>query len=125
MLSNTEQKERISRLIALAGTLLVHGLLVAGLIFISFRSSLPLPAEEGVDVYLDQTDMLPVNTTVPPVLSDSPPAQVGAGDRYIIKKKKETKKRKRANRKPRKTVPVKHSKRTTVVETPQEIIVNP
>lgn len=45
-------KEKKDRTIAAVGTLLVHALIVLALFFMAFRTPLPLPGEEGVEVDL-------------------------------------------------------------------------
>ena len=45
-------KEKKDRTIAAVGTILVHALIVLALFFMAFRTPLPLPGEEGVEVDL-------------------------------------------------------------------------
>ena len=52
-MTNNEKRDRT---VAVAGTLLVHGLLVFVLFLMAFRTPLPLPGEEGVEVNLGYDD---------------------------------------------------------------------
>lgn len=51
-----QQRERKSRIAAILGTLVFHILLVLALLFMAFRTPLPLPGEEGVEVNLGYSD---------------------------------------------------------------------
>jgi hypothetical protein len=56
MLTNKEQKERKSRLAAVAGTILFHGLLLIALLVLAMRTPLPQPEETGVEVKMEIKD---------------------------------------------------------------------
>lgn len=56
MLSNNEEKERKSRIAAIAGTVLFHAIMLAVLLLLAFHTPLPLPGEEGVEVNLGYSD---------------------------------------------------------------------
>lgn len=56
MLSNKEQRERKSRMAAVAGTILFHALLLLILHLLTLRTTLPLPAEQGVEVEIGYND---------------------------------------------------------------------
>ncbi|MBR4390689.1 MAG: energy transducer TonB [Bacteroidales bacterium] len=63
-------KERKNKTIAAIGTLLVHALLLLALFFMAFRTPLPLPGEEGVEVDLGMYDqgmglIQPDNSAIP------------------------------------------------------------
>ena len=51
-----DNKEKKSRGIAIVGTILVHALVVLVLFLMAFRTPLPLPGEEGVEVDLGMMD---------------------------------------------------------------------
>lgn len=51
-----QQRERKSKITAILGTILFHILLVVALLFMAFRTPLPLPGEEGVEVNLGYSD---------------------------------------------------------------------
>ena len=51
-----ESDERKSRIWAITGTLLFHGLLIFLLFWVALRTPLPLPGEEGIEVNLGNSD---------------------------------------------------------------------
>lgn len=51
-----QQKERKSQIAAILGTIVFHALLIMVLLFMAFRTPLPLPGEEGVEVNLGYSD---------------------------------------------------------------------
>lgn len=56
MLSNNEQRERNSRIIAIAGTILVHALIVVLLMLLALHAQIPLPEEDSVQVNLSYSN---------------------------------------------------------------------
>jgi len=56
MLTTNEEKERKSRITAIAGTILFHALMLLSLLLLALRTPLPLPGEEGVEVNLGYSD---------------------------------------------------------------------
>lgn len=66
---NTDEKDRRSGLI---GTIIFHGIVLAGLIFLSLDTPLPLPGEEGVEVDLGYSDqgMGDIQPQTPPPMAD-------------------------------------------------------
>ncbi|MFA5972608.1 MAG: hypothetical protein WC780_09675 [Lentimicrobiaceae bacterium] len=56
MLSNKEQKERKSKIAAVAGTILFHVAMLLTLLLLALRTPLPLPGEEGVEENLGYSD---------------------------------------------------------------------
>ena len=51
-----DNKEKKDRGIAIVGTIVVHALVVLVLFLMAFRTPLPLPGEEGVEVDLGMMD---------------------------------------------------------------------
>ena len=51
-----DNKEKKDKGIAVAGTIIVHALAVLVLLLMAFRTPLPLPGEEGVEVDLGMMD---------------------------------------------------------------------
>ena len=51
-----QQRDKRSKIAAILGTLVFHVLLVVALLFMAFRTPLPLPGEEGVEVNLGYSD---------------------------------------------------------------------
>jgi hypothetical protein len=70
MLSNNEQRERKSRIAAIAVTILVHALILISLIFFSLHTRIPLTEEESVqisfgynnDSFVDTQQLVPTLT---------------------------------------------------------------
>lgn len=128
MLSNSEQKERKSRIAALAGTILFHTLMLFVLLLLAFHTPIPLPEEEGVEVYLGHStdggvDMQP---KVPPLAPNAAPLTIQnkADSQLITKNIAEApaivkNKKKTVDSKP--TIQV--TKRISIVETPEEYTV--
>jgi TonB family protein len=65
----TDERDRRAGLI---GTILFHGIILAGLFFLSLNTPLPLPGEEGVEVDLGYSDqgMGDVQPLTPPPMAD-------------------------------------------------------
>ncbi|HRY98076.1 MAG TPA: TonB family protein [Bacteroidales bacterium] len=70
----TDERDRRAGLI---GTILFHGLIVAGLFFLSLNTPLPLPGEEGVEVDLGYSDqgMGDIQPLTPPPTSSPQESQ--------------------------------------------------
>ena len=127
MLSNNEQKERKSRVAAIAGTILFHAMLVIALLFLAFHTPLPLPGEEGVEVNLGNSNegMGDIQPDVPSeaTAAASTPSQNKADDQLVTENTDETPViEKKKTKKPKPTPVV---KKKPVVETPPEPTVNP
>lgn len=80
----TDKKDRRA---ALIGTLIFHGIVLLGMLFLSLTTPLPLPGEEGVEVnlgYSDQGmgDVQPL--TPPPTATPIPETQQAEPDENII-----------------------------------------
>jgi len=127
MLSNNEQKERKTRIAAIAGTILFHAMLVIALLFLAFHTPLPLPGEEGVEVNLGSSNegMGDIQPEVPTeaTAAASTPSQNKTDDQLVTENTDETPviEKKKTN-KPKPTPVV---KKKPVVETPPEPTVNP
>jgi outer membrane biosynthesis protein TonB len=127
MLSNNEQKERKTRIAAIAGTILFHAMLVIALLFLAFHTPLPLPGEEGVEVNLGSSnegmgDIQPEEPTEATAAA-STPSQNKTDDQLVTENTDETpviEKKKTIKPKPTPVV-----KKKPVVETPPEPTVNP
>ncbi len=126
MLSNTEEKERKSRLAALAGTILFHALLLVVLLLLAFHTPLPLPGEEGVEVNLGYSDegMGDIQPDVPALAPDvaPPPSQTRADEELVTENTEEAPAIEKNKKKTEKTKPV--TKPTPAVEKPKEPTVN-
>ncbi len=129
MLTNHEQKERKSRISAIAGTILFHAMIVIALLLLAFHTPLPLPGEEGVEVNLGNSNegMGDIQPEVPAqaTAAASIPNQNKADDQLVTEETEETpviEKKKTIKPKPKPTPVV---KKQPVVETPPEPTVNP
>jgi len=120
MLSNNEQNERKSRIAALAGTILVHTIMLSGLLLLAFHTDLPLPPEEGVEINteyngIDTSNLMP--EVQQPILNDLPKTDQKKADENLdselteetpFVKKKNTDK------------PISLKSKISIVETPHE-----
>ncbi len=129
MLSNNEQKERKSRIAAISGTILFHVIVVIALLFLAFRTPLPLPGEEGVEVNIGNSDqgMGDIQPEVPAqaMAAAAKQNQSKADEQLVTEETDETPVivKKKIN-KPKPT-PTPVVKKQPVVETPPEPTVNP
>ena len=126
MLSNNEQKERKSRIAAVAGTIIFHALLLLSLLLLALRTPLPLPGEEGVEVNLGYSDegMGDIQPEIPALAPKAAPQprQIKADEDLVTEKTEEAPAVNKNNKKTVKPTPV--TKPTPVVETPKEPTVN-
>lgn len=126
MLTNNEQRERKSRIAALAGTLVFHALLLVALLFLAFHTPLPLPGEEGVEVNLGYSDdgMGDIQPEVPALAPNAapPPSQTKADEELVTENTEEAPAIDKNKKKTVKPAPV--TKPTPVVEKPKEPTVN-
>lgn len=126
MLSNNEQKEQKSRIAALAGTIVFHGLMLLTLLLLALRTPLPLPGEEGVEINLGYSDdgMGDIQPETP-ALSPSaatPPSQSKADDKIVTEKTEEAPALDKTKNKTTKASTTPTTKPTT--EKPKEPVVN-
>lgn len=80
----TEDKDRRA---ALIGTILFHGILLVGMLFLGFTTPLPLPGEEGVVVDLGYSDQGMGNIqpeTPPPTSTPKPTSQEPQPEEEIV-----------------------------------------
>jgi outer membrane biosynthesis protein TonB len=128
MLSNHEQKERKSRIAAVAGTILFHALMLVVLLLLAFHTPLPLPGEEGVEVNLGYSDegMGDIQPEVPALAPNTapPPSQTKASEQLVTENTEETPVIEKIKKKVDKPVPTPVTKPTPVVEKPKEPTVN-
>jgi hypothetical protein len=126
MLSNNEQKERKSRIAAIAGTILFHALMLLSLLLLALRTPLPLPGEEGVEVNLGYSDdgMGNIQPEVPALAprATPPPSQIKTDDQVVTSNTEEEPAIDKNKKKADKAKPV--IKPTPVVEKPKEPTVN-
>jgi len=126
MLSNQEQKERKSRIAALAGTILFHGMLLFTLFLLALRTPLPLPDEEGVEVNLgyDSEAIDDIQPEVPALAPNTvpQPIQNKPDDQQITQNTKEAQAIDKNKNKTAKPIP--EIKTTPVVEKRKEPAVN-
>lgn len=126
MLSNNEQKERKSRIAALAGTIVFHAIMLVVLLLLAFHTPLPLPGEEGVEVNLGYSDegMGDIQPEIPALAPKAAPQpkQAKADDEFVTEKSEEAPAITKEKKKTIKPVPV--VKPTPAVETPKEPVVN-
>lgn len=122
MLTNKEQKERKSRIAAIAGTILFHALVVVSLILLALRTPSDSSDEGGVDVsYNYNFDSLgDVKPEAPPPITDSNPqiSQISATEKKADQEIKENPLT--DNRKIEKLNPALSAKPIAIVETPDE-----
>lgn len=126
MLSNNEQKERKSKIAAIAGTILFHALMLVVLLLLAFHTPLPLPGEEGVEVNLGYSDN-GMGDIQPEQPAESPQAaakasQNQADDQLVTENNEEAPAIVKKKVEKPKTKPV--TKRIPVVETPELPTVN-
>jgi len=126
MLSNHEQKERKSRIAAIAGTIIFHALLILSLLLFALRTPLPLPGEEGVEVNLGYSDE-GMGDIQPEIPAQAPkaapqPRQTRADENLVTDKTEEAPAISKDKKKTTKPAPV--TKPSPVVETPKEPVVN-
>jgi outer membrane biosynthesis protein TonB len=128
MLSNQEQKERKSRIAAVAGTIMFHALLLLSLLLLAMRTPLPLPAEEGVEVNLGYSDngMGDIQPEIPALAPQAapPPSQNKADDQLVTENTEESPAIVKNKKKADKPKPTPVVKPTPKVETPKEPTVN-
>jgi TonB family protein len=126
MLTNNEQKERKSRIAAVAGTIIFHALLLLSLLLLALRTPLPLPGEEGVEVNLGYSDegMGDIQPIVPAQAPKAAPQpkQTKADEDLVTDKSEEAPSINNDKKKTVKPAPV--TKPTPVVEKPKEPVVN-
>lgn len=126
MLTKQEQKERKSRIVAVAGTILFHAMLLLTLLLLALRTPLPLPGEEGVEVNLGYSDdgMGDIQPEVPALAPNAAPQpkQTKADEELVTEKTEEAPAIDKNKKKAVKPVPV--TKPTPVVEKPKEPTVN-
>jgi len=127
MLSNNEQRERNSRIAAIAGTILVHALILISLMFLALHVQMPLPEEASVEVNFSYNNDSPGDDQ-PQIPALSPDAMQHPGqnttEEQMGTKKDElsaaSEKNKQKTVKPE-TAPV--GKPTAIVETPHELTI--
>jgi len=124
MLSNNEQKERKLRIVAIAGTILFHAMMLVVLLLLAFHTPLPLPGEEGVEVNIGYSDdgMGDIQPEVPALSPKAAPqpTQAKAEDELVTDKSEEAPAIDR-----KKTVkPAPVVKPSPVIEKPKEPVVN-
>jgi hypothetical protein len=128
MLSNNEQKERKSRIIAIVGTILFHALMLVVLLLLAFHTPLPLPGEEGVEVNLGYSDdgMGDIQPEVPALAPNAaqPPSQNKVDEQMVTENNEETPAIEKNKKKDIKPSPIPVKKTTPVVEKPKEPTVN-
>jgi hypothetical protein len=124
MLSNSEQRERKSRIIAIAGTILVHALILTCLILLHLQPRLPLPEDESVQINFSYNNdsLVDTHARVPALAPDSlpQPEQIKSYNQMATNNDDQTttnEKNIKKNVKPE-TTPV--GKPTAIVETPHE-----
>lgn len=126
MLSNNEQKERKSKIAAIAGTILFHALMLVVLLLLAFHTPLPLPGEEGVEVNLGYSDngmgdIQPEQPAMSPQAA-AKASQNQADDQLVTENNEEAPAIVKKKEEKPKTKPV--TKRIPVVETPELPTVN-
>ncbi len=128
MLTSHEQKERKSRIAAVIGTILFHALMLIALVFLAFRTPLPLPGEEGVEVNLGYSDegMGNIQPEVPSQAPAAapPPSQSKTDNQVVTENNDEAPAIEKVKKKVKKPVPSPVTAPTPVVETPKEPVVN-
>ena len=126
MLSNSEQKDRKSRIAAIAGTILFHALMLVVLLLLAFHTPLPLPGEEGVEVNLGYSvdGMGDIQPEQPALTTEVAPAPIQnkEDDELVTDKTEETPAIEKKKVEKAKTTAVK--KRVPIVETPELPTVN-
>jgi len=128
MQSAQEQKEKKSRIAAIAGTILFHGLVLLSLLLLALRTPLPLPGEEGVEVNLGYSDQ-GMGDMQPEVPAEAPsavpsPDKPSDDDQLVTEKTEEAPVIEKVKKKTEKTNPTPITKPTPVVEKPKEPTVN-
>lgn len=123
MQSAQEQKEKKSRIAAIAGTIVFHALLFLALLLLALRTPLPLPGEEGVEVNLGYSDegMGDIQPEIPAEApSASAPSQSADNDLVVTEKSEEAPAIDKVTKNTTKTI----TKPTPAVEKPKEPTVN-
>jgi periplasmic protein TonB len=124
MLSNSEQRERKSRIIAIAGTILVHALILVLLLFLALRSRMLIQEDETVQVNFSYNNdsLLETQPIVPALPPDSiiQPIQNKAEIQMITKKDAEPTAIEKNKKKTVISETAYVGKPTAIVETPHE-----
>jgi hypothetical protein len=128
MRSNNEQKERKSRIAAIAGTIVFHALLLLSLLLLALRTPLPLPGEEGVEVNLGYSDdgIGDIQPEIPALSPNAapPPSQAKNDDQYLTENTEDAPAIEKIKKKTEKPNPTPVTKPTPAVEKPKEPTVN-
>ena len=126
MLSNNEQKERKSRIAAVAGTIVFHALMLVVLLLLAFHTPLPLPGEEGVEVNIGYSDngMGDIQPEVPALAPEAAPqpSQNKSDEQLVTENTEDAPVIDKNKKKTVKPTPI--LKPTPVVEKPKEPTVN-
>ena len=124
MLSNSEQRERKSRIIAIAGTILVHALFLISLMFLALRARIPLKEEDIVQVNFNYNNdsLADTQAQAPALIPDSlPQPELINSDNQMVKKNAEESTTIEKNiKKSVKPETAAVGKPTAIVETPHE-----
>jgi protein TonB len=124
MLSNSEQRERKSRIIAIAGTILLHALILTCLILLHLHARIPLRENESVQINFNYNNdsLADSQEQAPAFVPDSlpQPEQIKPDNQMITKNDDQSATIEKNTKKIAKpeTTPV--GKPTAIVETPHE-----
>lgn len=128
MLTNKEQKEQKSKIVAIAGTVLFHALLLLSLLLLALHTPLPLPSEEGVEVNVGYSDngRGDIQPEVPAQAPDAapPPSQAKSDDQVVTENTDEAPVIEKIKKKREKPNPTPVVKPAPAVEKPKEPTVN-
>jgi len=129
MLTSRELKDRKSRITAGAATILLHALIVIALVLLAFHTPLPLPAEEGVEVSLGNVTQAEsgIQSEVPALMPGpaSQPVQILKRKNPMTENTEEYPVGVNTKRRTKYTNSIPATKPRTIVETPNEIFINP